>query len=98
MGTFVARASAPKVLSAGARGRAPWGLLTAAVGVAVWLAVDPRTPDLAGQVYRANVFREAGLLVWDGRWYAGHDMPGYSLLFPPLGALVGVRAVGAAAV
>jgi hypothetical protein len=76
----------------------PWGLLTAAVGVGVWLIVNPRTPDLAGQVYRANLFREAGFLVWDGRWYGGHDMPGYSLLFPPLGALLGVRVVGAAAV
>jgi hypothetical protein len=66
--------------------------------VAVWLIVDPRTPDLAAQVYRANLFREAGFLVWDSRWYGGHDIPGYSLVFPPLGALVGVRAVGAAAV
>jgi hypothetical protein len=96
MSTYAARTSTPKVLSTAAR--APWGLLTAAVGVAVWLLVDPRTPDLAGQVYRANLFREAGFVVWDGRWYGGHDMPGYSLLFPPLGALLGVRAVGAAAV
>ncbi|MGA2165412.1 MAG: hypothetical protein ABSH36_13205, partial [Solirubrobacteraceae bacterium] len=78
--------------------RAPWGIVTAAVGVAVWLIVHPPTPDLAAQVYRANLFREAGFLVWDSRWYGGHDMPGYSLVFPPLGALVGVRAVGAAAV
>ncbi len=89
MGTYVARASAP---------RTPWGVVTAVAGVAVWLIVDPRTPDLAAQVYRANLFREAGFLLWDSRWYGGHDMPGYSLLFPPLGALVGVRAVGAAAV
>ncbi len=96
MGTYVATASprAPGLLGE----RAPWGILTAAVGVVVWLIVDPRTPDLAGQVYRANLFREAGFLVWDSRWYGGHDMPGYSLVFPPLGALVGVRAVGAAAV
>lgn len=78
--------------------RAPWGVLTAAVGVAVWLIVDPRTPDLAAQVYRANLFREAGFVVWDSRWYGGHDIPGYSLVFPPLGALVGVRAVGVVAV
>jgi hypothetical protein len=97
MGTYVAIASKPRVRALlGAR--APWGVLTAAVGVAVWLIVDPRTPDLAAQVYRANLFREAGFLVWDSRWYGGHDMPGYSLVFPPLGALVGVRAAGAAAV
>ena len=108
MGTYVAtppsprtaghRADVERARGEGAWARAPWGILTAAVGVAVWLIVDPRTPDLAGQVYRANLFREAGFLVWDSRWYGGHDIPGYSLVFPPLGALVGVRAVGAAAV
>ena len=97
MGTYAAIASKPRALALLGTG-APWGILTAAVGVAVWLIVDPRTPDLAAQVYRANLFREAGFLVWDSRWYGGHDMPGYSLVFPPLGALVGVRAVGAAAV
>jgi hypothetical protein len=80
------------------RRRAPWGLLAAAAGVAVWLVADPRTPDLAGQVYRANLFAQVGWSVWDGRWYAGHDVPGYSLVFPPLAALLGVRTVGALAV
>jgi hypothetical protein len=93
------RASVESVRGEGSKwARAPSGVLTAAVGVAVWLIVDPRTPDLAAQVYRANLFREAGFLVWDSRWYGGHDIPGYSLVFPLLGALVGVRAVGAAAV
>jgi hypothetical protein len=78
--------------------RLPWGLLSAVLGVAVWLAVDPRTPDLAAQVYRANLFKEAGWTVWDSRWYAGHDVPGYSLVFPPLAAWLGVRTVGALAV
>ncbi len=108
MGTYVAtppgpptagrRAAVERARGEGRWARAPWGILTAAAGVAVWLIVDPRTPDLAAQVYRANLFREAGFLVWDSRWYGGHDIPGYSLVFPPLGALVGVRAVGAAAV
>ncbi len=78
--------------------RAPWGIITAALGLVVWLLVDPRTPDLAAQVYRADLWREAGWIVWDSGWYAGHDIPGYSLVFPPLGALLGVRTVGALAV
>ena len=75
---------------------APVGLLafTAAL-VAVWLAVDPRTPDLAAQVYRVGLFREIGFAVWDEHWYAGHGLPGYSLIYPPLAALVGMRALGA---
>lgn len=67
----------------------------AAVLVGAWLIADPRTPDLAAQVYRMDVYRQLGFVVWDEHWYAGHHMPGYSLLFPPLGALLGVRLLGA---
>jgi hypothetical protein len=71
---------------------------TAAVLVAVWLLVDPRTPDLAAQVYRVELFRAVGFSIWDLRWYGGHALPGYSLLFPALGALLGMRLVAALAV
>jgi hypothetical protein len=37
------------------------------------------------------------MAVWDEHWYAGHHLPGYSLLFPPLGSLLGVRLLGALA-
>jgi hypothetical protein len=66
--------------------------------VLAWLLVDPRTPDLAAQVYRAGLFERAGFAVWDEHWYAGHALPGYSLLFPPLAALLGLRAVAALSV
>jgi len=61
--------------------------------LALWLIVDPRTPDLAAQVYRVGLVRQLGLAIWDEHWYAGHDLPGYSLLFPPLAALFGLRLV-----
>ena len=70
----------------------------AALLVALWLLVEPRTPDLAAQVYRAGLFGHLGFAVWDEHWYAGHHLPGYSLLFPPLAWLLGVRAVGALSV
>jgi hypothetical protein len=63
----------------------------AAALLALWLIVDPRTPDLAAQVYRVGLFGELGLAIWDAHWYAGHDLPGYSLLFPPLASLLGLR-------
>jgi hypothetical protein len=53
--------------------------------------VDPHTPDLAGQEYRVSLFRQLGLVVWDEHWYAGHNVPGYSLLFPPIAAGIGLR-------
>jgi hypothetical protein len=92
-------AGAPLAPSLRARlaGALPVAALPAAVLLAIWLLVAPRTPDLAGQVYRASLFRSLGFAVWDEHWYGGHALPGYSLLFPPLGALVGVWALGAIA-
>ena len=71
--------------------------LVAAVLAALWLAFAPATPDLAAQVYRAGLYERVGWTVFDLSWYGGHHMPGYSILFPPLGALLGVRVVGALA-
>jgi hypothetical protein len=73
----------------------PW--LVAAGLAALWLAVAPRTPDLAAQVYRAGLFAREGFAVWDNNWFAGHHLPAYSLVFPPLAALVGTRLVGVGA-
>src|SRR4051812_45178164 len=62
-----------------------------------WLAVGPVTPDLAAQIHRAGLFAAHGFAVWDNSWYDGHHVPGYSLVFPAVGAVLGVRAAGAAA-
>ncbi len=67
-----------------------WALLLSGV----WLIVAPRTPDLAGQLYRVQLFEHAGFTLWDDSWYGGHHIPGYSLLYPPLAALVGMRTLG----
>jgi hypothetical protein len=71
--------------------------------VAVLLALAyliwaPPSADLAAQDFRAHLFAEHGFEVWTNAWYSGTHLPGYSLLFPPLAALVGVRIAGALAV
>jgi hypothetical protein len=66
-------------------------LAVASALLAAWVIADPRTPDLAAQTYRVDLFRQLGFAVWDEHWYAGHHLPGYSLLFPPLGALLGLK-------
>ncbi|MGI9097432.1 MAG: hypothetical protein ACR2H2_02875, partial [Solirubrobacteraceae bacterium] len=73
----------------------PW--VVAALGAAAYLLVDPPSADLAAQEYRAGLVRSAGLGIWDNGWYAGHHTPAYSVLFPPLGAALGVRLAGALA-
>jgi hypothetical protein len=79
------------------RARLAVGVL-ATLLIAAWLLVQPRTPDLAAATYRVNLFRQLGFAIWDEHWYGGHALPGYSLLFPPVGALLGVRVTGALAV
>lgn len=72
-------------------------VLLAVVGAATWLTFGPPTPDLAAQVHRVGLLRDHGFLPFDLQWFAGHHLPGYSLLFPPLGELLGPRVLGAVA-
>ena len=76
----------------------PLGLLIGITLVLLWLIIDPRTPDLAAQVYRVSTFSHFGAIVFDERWYAGHLMPGYSLLFPLVAANLGIRLTAAISV
>lgn len=64
---------------------------------AIWLTLDPPSIDLAAQEYRAQLFRDEGFVATSPDWYGGFDVPGYSLLFPPLGAWLGVELLGALA-
>jgi hypothetical protein len=66
-----------------------------AVLCAVVLAIGQRGPDLPAQTYRVFLYREHGLVAFDSHWYAGHPLPGYSLIFPPLASFIGPRLLGA---
>ena len=81
------------------RARLRWPLLApvlvSALLCAVALVIRPRTVDLAAHVYRSILFQNQGFTIWDGNWYGGHHSPAYSVLFPPLGALLGPLVVGA---
>jgi hypothetical protein len=77
------------------RGLPAWWL--AALLAGAYLLIDPPSADLAAQVYRVGLLRDHGALIWDDGWYSGHHLPAYSILFPPLGALLGPRVAGALA-
>lgn len=64
-------------------------IAAAALMVAFYFAVDPRISDLPAAEFRTWLFENEGFTVWNGQWYAGHHTPGYSILFPPLAALLG---------
>jgi hypothetical protein len=55
---------------------------------AVYVIVSPASEDLAVHLLRAKLFAAEGFGIWNNWWYAGHNVPGYSLLFPPLAALL----------
>ncbi len=74
--------------------------LPIAVGISTTLAIayliwQPATTDFAAQAFRADLWEREGFVIWNPDWYGGHTIPGYSLLFPPLGALVGPALIGA---
>jgi hypothetical protein len=48
--------------------------------------------DVASATYRVELFRRFGFTLWDFGWYAGHWTLGYSVLFGPIGAGLGIAA------
>ncbi len=72
----------------------PTWVLTA-VAAAAWVIVNPPTPDLAAHEYRAELVRHVGLGIWEQGWYGGHHVPAYSVLMPPLAALLSPQIVAA---
>ncbi len=67
--------------------------LSSALALAM-LLWSPPVGDLAAQVFRTELFQRAGLAIWNGSWYGGHYTLTYSVLFPPLAALLGPQVVG----
>jgi hypothetical protein len=64
---------------------------------AVYVIVSPPSEDLAAHLLRAKLFATEGFGIWNNWWYAGHNVPGYSVLFPPLAALLTPQLVAAIA-
>jgi hypothetical protein len=64
----------------------------------VYLVWAPASQDLAAATFRAELFERDGFTDWNEAWYGGHHVLSYSVLYPPLAALIGVREAGAVAV
>jgi hypothetical protein len=73
---------------------AAWAVICGSVLAVVYLLWTPLAPDLAAQVARTNVIRNAGNLSWWTGWFGGLSMPSYSLLAPQSMAVLGVRVTG----
>jgi hypothetical protein len=77
-------------------------LLCALGGAAVaallaWLG--PPGTDFAAHAYQRVLFLRHGFIIWDDFWYAGrYSFVGYSVLYYPLAALLGIRVLAVATV
>jgi hypothetical protein len=60
----------------------------AAVFATVYVIVSPPSLDLAAHLLRAKLFSAEGFGIWNNWWYAGHNVPGYSVLFPPIASVL----------
>ena len=59
------------------------------------VAAGWRGSDLPAQLFRVELLRRNGFVLWDSQWFAGHSTLNYSVLSPVLGALTGPVALGA---
>jgi hypothetical protein len=84
--------------------RAPWlegwpSMLTAfavAGGLAIMaICLGWRGSDLPAQVFRSDLVRRDGFVIWNSQWFGGHAFLPYSVLAPLAGALTGPLALGA---
>src|SRR5438874_4811643 len=79
---------------------ANWTGAVYAGGVAGVLAIIAvaagwRGSDLPAQLFRVELLRRNGFVLWDSQWFAGHSTLNYSVLSPVLGALTGPVVLGA---
>ncbi len=79
--------------------RRPGSVILLAAGLAaalsgLYLLWQPQTLDLSAQVFRADLWDRDGFVIYNDAWYSGHSVPGYSLLYPPLGAWLGPALLG----
>ena len=91
------RAVAEQGLRRAPAGIASLGPALVAVALATMVAVlHWKGVDQAAQAYRVLQVRTHGLALWDSGWYGGNYPLGYSVVFPVVGALVGLPVASAA--
>jgi hypothetical protein len=77
-----------------------WQSLVGVFAIAGTLAIVAvvfgwRGSDLPAQVFRSELVRRDGFVIWNSQWFGGHPVLTYSVLSPVLGALTGPVALGA---
>jgi hypothetical protein len=71
--------------------------LVAAVFAASYVIIAPPSLDLAAHLFRAQLFRQEGFGLWNNLWYSGHNIVGYSVLFPAISSALSPQLAAAIA-
>lgn len=71
-------------------------VVVVAVATVVVAAAGVRGADYPAHFLRAELWERFGFGVWNMYWYGGHPTPTYSVITPPVAALVGPVAVAGA--
>lgn len=73
-------------------------LLSLALAAAV-VFLAPHGMDFAAHLYQRRLFLDHGFRLWNNHWYAGrYSFVGYSLLYYPLSAVVGIAVLAIASI
>lgn len=72
--------------------RNPWIVTVLLSLLVIWMGL--RGPDLPAQDFRTWIARHSGFVAFNNLWYDGHSLPGYSVLFPSISAMLGARTTG----
>jgi hypothetical protein len=74
---------------------APWAVVAAIAGTltSLVLVAGWRGSDVAAHTFRVGLVRREGFGAWNNYWFGGHHTPGYGILTPTLGAVVGIGAL-----
>lgn len=70
---------------------APGAVLVVGSAIALWARWGP---DWPAQEFRGWLAAHYGLIVWTNNWYAGAELPGYSVLYPVLASGLTVGLIG----
>jgi hypothetical protein len=72
-------------------------IMVAVAGVLAILAITLgwRGSDLPAQIFRTELFRQDGFVLWNSQWFGGHALLGYSVIAPAISAPIGPLALGA---
>jgi hypothetical protein len=65
------------------------GTMFASAICLAYLVIDPPSQDFASGHFRAELANR-GVYLWDNLWFGGHPLPGFGIVAPVLGRVLGV--------